>query len=680
METIRALVWKESRPLLPWALMAMLGTGLALALVMATLASNGFVSDGEPGVLAEEVKIVTAFAAAAAGLLLGVLCMAFELPPDRWALLVHRPVSRSRLFAAKIIAAVGLYLLATLTPFGVLTLWTSIAGNVAGPFYWRMTLPGLMAIFCGLAFLLAAMVTVRREARWLGSRILPLAVPALLLVMFIGVEQWWLNFWGLLSVCIVGVVMLLAAAWAIFVADGQGVRILRVGRLPLGFVMLVGVFMAGMIATAMVAIFVPSGSYVSMDYFLTSHGDLWKQTWQDGHLARVMNMEDQWPAELGCAPPTSMTYDDLRDWRSASATLVWRQFSEPWRAQRYYRRYRRANPMFCGLSEYSGERWYYLMDERRLVGYRSDRQSRGLIGTMGPDGFTPAGHGKARPFDEPAIAFPRGPGVMATKNRVYQVSYVAPRTCEPIWQAGEGQQIIDAQPFVMDDKGFPFPTVVLLSDALMVLGRDGEQLLTMRLAYPPDSFQRIEVARLNDGRFTVWYRSRGVALPPDHVLPTDHLLYYDGETGELLDAIDHPAWVTYRTTPIYRTIAEHIQMPPVLVPIRRVVTVIRGEQSQQHDEPSPWLVLTVFWGLASALVNGLIARRWALGRWRTALWAAFGLLLGVWGVLWMLCMVERPAWEMCGGCGRRRVVTRELCEHCGQPFAPLPRSGTEVFA
>jgi predicted amidophosphoribosyltransferase len=33
----------------------------------------------------------------------------------------------------------------------------------------------------------------------------------------------------------------------------------------------------------------------------------------------------------------------------------------------------------------------------------------------------------------------------------------------------------------------------------------------------------------------------------------------------------------------------------------------------------------------------------------------------------------------CQSCSRKRVVTRERCEHCGEPFSGPPQDGTEIF-
>jgi len=61
------------------------------------------------------------------------------------------------------------------------------------------------------------------------------------------------------------------------------------------------------------------------------------------------------------------------------------------------------------------------------------------------------------------------------------------------------------------------------------------------------------------------------------------------------------------------------------------------------------------------------------------LWTAIGFVLGPLGVLLMLSLIEWPVRETSPACGRKRVVTRERCEHCDAPFAAPPVDGTEIF-
>jgi hypothetical protein len=87
--------------------------------------------------------------------------------------------------------------------------------------------------------------------------------------------------------------------------------------------------------------------------------------------------------------------------------------------------------------------------------------------------------------------------------------------------------------------------------------------------------------------------------------------------------------------------------------------------------------------LAMSLVAAVVAftrgRANAFSTRRVWLWTALGFLLGMVGVGLLLALEGWPVREICSACGRRRVVTRDRCEHCGATFPPPARDGTEIF-
>jgi membrane protease YdiL (CAAX protease family) len=91
-----------------------------------------------------------------------------------------------------------------------------------------------------------------------------------------------------------------------------------------------------------------------------------------------------------------------------------------------------------------------------------------------------------------------------------------------------------------------------------------------------------------------------------------------------------------------------------------------------------WL-LSSFSSLASAAVIFTRGRKFAFKSGRTWTWTVIGFILGPFGFLLMLALIEWPVRENCPSCGRMRVVTHEHCEHCSKPFAPPLPDGTEVF-
>jgi hypothetical protein len=83
--------------------------------------------------------------------------------------------------------------------------------------------------------------------------------------------------------------------------------------------------------------------------------------------------------------------------------------------------------------------------------------------------------------------------------------------------------------------------------------------------------------------------------------------------------------------------------------------------------------------LVSAVFVFLWSRKYAFAAGRKWTWTALGIILGPFGFLLMLSLVEWPVRERCPACSRMRVVTHEHCEHCSKPFAQPHPDGTEVF-
>jgi len=91
------------------------------------------------------------------------------------------------------------------------------------------------------------------------------------------------------------------------------------------------------------------------------------------------------------------------------------------------------------------------------------------------------------------------------------------------------------------------------------------------------------------------------------------------------------------------------------------------------------VLLSLLDGIVWAASAWPIARRRTITKQSAAAWPLFAFWFGIPAVVTMLALVPNPAQVACPGCGRRRVVTRETCEHCGAPFAGPTRDGTEIF-
>src|SRR5436309_15627732 len=106
--------------------------------------------DGGGDVLlsAEFLRIISLGCAGAAAAL-GWLQIHHERPRDLWAFLVHRPITRTQIFLAKISAGLLLYFLAVGLPLLGYLVWISAPGHLSAPFEWGMAVPGMACVLLG---------------------------------------------------------------------------------------------------------------------------------------------------------------------------------------------------------------------------------------------------------------------------------------------------------------------------------------------------------------------------------------------------------------------------------------------------------------------------------------------------------------------------------------------------
>jgi hypothetical protein len=114
---------------------------------------------------------------------LGLKQTAWEGRQGTFFFLLHRPVSRARIFLSKL--AVGLiWVLATSAIFILLyAWWAATPGHVAAPFEWSMTKPAWQ-VWASLPVLyFGGFLSGIRPARWWGTRLVPVAAAIIAAVV-----------------------------------------------------------------------------------------------------------------------------------------------------------------------------------------------------------------------------------------------------------------------------------------------------------------------------------------------------------------------------------------------------------------------------------------------------------------------------------------------------------------
>ena len=270
---------KELRENLKWALLVLGLFGFFLAMGPSKTGVEFY-----PSTLADVIFI---FGAGGAGLLMGLFQIVFEAWTDKWAFLIHRPLSRTRIFLAKMLAGWTLLTLALGIPWLISVIWSIMPGHRMAPFYWQMLLPPIADILCSFIYWFAGMLVGLRAARWYGSRIMPIALPGLCSFFVFLVPEFWQ---ALLIIMFVGVITALAA-WGTFRAGGAYESQPHPAKPALGLCLAVGIALALIWGAALVDTLLeqPSRAGFSYAYAFDPDGNPLRMCdeWSTGNLTRM---------------------------------------------------------------------------------------------------------------------------------------------------------------------------------------------------------------------------------------------------------------------------------------------------------------------------------------------------------------------------------------------------------
>jgi hypothetical protein len=677
---MKALIWKELRQNLKWVPLP----GLVILLVFLIDKPDEPILDVTGTFFC--CLIGVAFASA-----LGFVQIFFERHGDKRSLLLHRPLSPSRLFLAKAIAGVGLYLLALGIPFGCLEGWMARPGNMPAPYHWRTSLPWLADILSGLVYYFAGMLMSQRDVRWYGSRCLPLAAAFLCSYLVWTLPEFWQ---ALVAIGIIGP-FVGAAAWGSFCAGGSYNPQPGVAKAALSLTLLAGLLAVSVLGKHLIGEWFDSGFY--WDYtvdrkgrevamaFVKSRGSLGPWIDLQGH-----ELLDLKRIETGVIMAPNRTMEEPLSWSYRNGG-------------RYYVECRNN-------SRPATECWFYDQAQGRLVGY--DAYYHHFLGSFGPDGFTPAGLQPGERFQgELRYENDRwGPGrcrLLVFPDRVYAVD-IAQRSIRPLFTPPATDTVAWAD--VYWDHLTKWAAVVVSTDkSFHFLRRDGSPLVSFPRVHDRDG-RLVDLGKLeNPTRYYAWYHPCPVVLLPgaeeSKTAPFD-LHEYDANGRELADRHDpqlsYPAASYVKAlfglvTPITEAatlvgVSQYLRSEghskgrthqPVLLECLDNTRYYIPGTSRLEGTPSGliagYLALIVLTAAASALGCLLLGRRYVFSPGRCMCWALVGFFFGWVGLVLMLVVQEWPARIGCAECRKPRVVTRDTCEHCDAAHAMPAPDGTEIF-
>jgi len=680
---MKALIWKEFRENLKWAAIP----PLLIVLPLVFLGGPGTPPAGMELALFHMVTIVFGGA-------LGFLQVYFESRGDKRSLLMHRPVSHTKIFLGKVIGGLGVYLLGVGAPALVLAVWCATPGHLYAPFHWGLVLPWLADILAGVVYYFAGMVTAQREARWYGSRCVGLAAAVLATVFTWGLPEFWQ---ALLGTAAIGTV-LGVAAWGSFVAGGAYAPQPRLAKAALAATCLAGLFFAGFAAKVQLGHWLDPS--VSFGTFVDRQGRVLTTESKRGEsLVRVL------PARDGEAP------HELHGKRVNQNTLS--EMEAPfahasWHRHRSYRNPGRFFVWYLDESQGRNDFWWYVPDQGRVLGY--DEEQKSFLGSYGPDGF-------AAPDQPPGERF-QGDLCYMTRNwEAFPVAYLAfPRTVysidfarrqvRTVYTAVEGETVVWAGRW-RDPREKEFLSFVTTDRAIHLFTQSGAPVASLPRACDNDRFVPWQVARVEEPRrFLIFYglplsqelgaseamtqyaeydtagrelaRWSPPARPPVEP-PSARVLFGlvtpASEVGGLVGALRHMRLEARESRDQGRWVL--LELSEEWIP-----EYIPGTERRAGASPDlipAYAFLVVASSVVCALICFLLARRYAFSRARRAGWALVGLLFGWLGLVTMVAIQEWPARIRCSSCGRLRRVDLDDCEHCGAAHAAPVADGTEIF-
>jgi hypothetical protein len=699
-----AIVTKEIRDRLKIAFVciAMVGIGQFISLGFQKMVeSAGFGAGGSISPFSFTLFTLTS---ALSGLLIGRAMIVDENRGDRWGFLAHRPVRRSTLFFAKAIAGTLLYLAAAGIPLAYVTSWMASPGHRPMPWAASMALPGVADLLCGLIYLLVAMLVSMREARWYGSRFLPLGAALACSIVVLEAS----HFWQALAAIAIGIAIVGIAALTTFDGGGQYQPLSRWGRATLALTILPGLvfaggFVLGVTALALFSRTATRDGVHSTGYAIAGDGSI---------VRRVSSLRlfAQTPQVLAVndlqGRPLERYQDSVARQKLTAGVISTPTVSlhpdVPGPIESVFNGYRTTRDVFVQLTSSPPERsdlsWYFVRRLGLIAAY-NNRSAR-LAGWIGPDGFsasaTPPMHrfdGALRPISEYAYVQP----VIAFRSAVYRLD-LHDRGIRKVFSASAGETVLGAA--TSGDSAAAMSIygprakfeIIATNTNIYVQTADGTSELTAARTAGDSINGTVIVSRalLATGTPTFFWFST-----PDRPFIDSEPGVAAGQITEFGDGSKVVARISIPrdTSPTAESkvsagdvfSASGVPITWRLVPralraYRRLTgSLTAAPRKWRRSDTVDWIVSALASLIAFALAFALSGML-AFDRNRRLLWAVLGFVLGPLGVLLMLAMVDSPVRETCPACGRKRVVTRVRCERCDAAWPSPAPDGTEVFA
>ena len=593
------------------------------------------------------------------GLLLGWFQIHNETHHELWAFLVHRPVTRNKIFLAKIIAGLSLYLLAAGLPLLGFVVWVATPGHVAAPFEWSMVLPVASHFLAGLVYYFAGMLTALRKARWYASRGLGIGVALISSGSVVAVDRPWDFF--IVFVCLA---ILALAVWGAFHSSGHYETQPRPGKLALIGTLTIGaaVVLFGL-ATGLLDTLISNGSFSWSNYVMTKDGVVYKQIQRAGQPAEIVDLNGNRATD----PKTGRTVGP-NEFNRRVANSLWANRYPDKRARSISQRDR----WFTYWGENSGTLWYFWNRYGQLVGY--DRMTRRFIGSLGANGFAPGLSTAADPFMMPAYHYAQGfSRTLATTSALYELD-LDNRATRVLLRTASDDPIEAFNDLVLTMHDWN--ALVVTRHFVHLLSTDGSVVL--KEPYEPLRSRQTDIRVFflePPGRFALWIAPGFTANAGPEKSPPTQVTWIERNQGVTKRA-ELPPLPWQNPTPRVWEISMSSVVPPGLVVALRIFT---APDSAAQIEARIILISFATAALICVPIGWWFALRYKFSRATRFGWAAFLLLSGVPGLLAFLSVHDWPARVPCPNCKKPRAVDLDQCPHCGSEFPAPEKTGIEIF-
>jgi len=682
---MKAMLWKELRENFKWALLAMIG--LCLAEIYGLNYYDPLNYNNRGLTLCNPTFLMaTSFGCAIVGLLLGFLQILPEQRRDQWAALLHRPVSRDTIFRGKVVAGLGLYLVATVVPFLICVWLAATPGHFLAPFVPSMVLPGVADIGTGMVYYFAALLVALHRSSWFGARTLAL-FAAVYLSFFVTSASY---FSPALAAAVLMALVLFTAAWGAMRSNGPfHVRpwLAKVALLAAVFYGLCGL---GQVAHMLLKSN-QQEDYTGSQYRITSDGQPVITTVNKDLTSKVTDLAGNIINDERYTGPRS--YENFLFLNEVCYLIGDSHGYDP--VSLYYQ-YRQSERHVAEVQINSfiplPVSWFYLQEKKYFVGIsRLNKQPVGIADTAGfkpaqaPEPFANL-DGFAETYGTPCLVR-NGDTVLAFDFEHEQMFQL------PSVDEGKvyGAQLISFRN--KDSSGYDQVIALAFAHELRIYDPKGNPLATLSYHHDDtDHYGTIELGVLgNQAGYLVEYEPSAWIGWGERNRMTSYLEEVDAR-GNVLHSYDLPP-LPFEMTP--RSWIDYIfdsTRSPALWFGNLAYQKVGGQMGDKNladkDEAAfheGWentkeiATRLILYSLFFAVIALVWSRRMNFSWGRAWAWAGFVLAFNLAGLITFRLVADWPVRVRCPQCSQKRPVEEERCPHCGAGW-PAPASrGTEIL-